>query len=173
MKSELPEKICPVCNRSFTYHKKWRKDWEEVKSNSSTYWLKFELLWREFFRYTSMKYGNRMFRYKGIKRKNPGLEPNIERFNRWKNGNTGDDLTDACMKELMLTGYMSNRGRQNAASYLVHDLKTDWRWGAAWFESMLIDYDPVSNYGNWQYITGIGNDPVENRKFNTQFQAEK
>ncbi len=154
-------------------HSEIRKFESERGSNASTYWLKFELLWREFFRYTSMKYGSRMFLYTGIKEKDPGLEPNTRNFLRWKEGKTGDDFVDAHMKELFLTGFMSNRGRQNAASYLVHELKTDWRWGAAWFESLLIDYDPASNFGNWQYVTGIGNDPVENRKFNTRLQAEK
>ena len=64
------------------------------------------------------------------------------------------------------TGWMSNRGRQNVASFLVKDLKLDWRLGAEWFESMLLDHDVCSNYGNWNYAAGIGNDPRENRKFN-------
>ena len=50
------------------------------------------------------------------------------------------------MKELKLTGFMSNRGRQNVASYLVHDLKLDWRLGAMYFESMLVDYDVAANW---------------------------
>jgi deoxyribodipyrimidine photo-lyase len=68
---------------------------------------------------------------------------------------------------------MSNRGRQNVASYLVKDLNVDWRMGAAWFESMLIDYDPCSNYGNWMYVAGVGNDPREDRYFNIKKQAER
>jgi deoxyribodipyrimidine photo-lyase len=91
----------------------------------------------------------------------------------WKNGTTGDSLVDANMKELAATGFMSNRGRQNVASYLVHDLHLDWRYGAAWFEAMLVDHDPASNYGNWLYIAGVGNDPRPFRKFNTAFQAER
>ena len=51
---------------------------------------------------------------------------------------------------------MSNRGRQNVASYLVHDLNLDWRLGAGYFEAQLIDYDPASNWGNWAYIAGVG-----------------
>ncbi|MGB0194829.1 MAG: FAD-binding domain-containing protein, partial [Schleiferiaceae bacterium] len=76
-------------------------------------------------------------------------------------------------KELAATGFMSNRGRQNVASYLVHDMGLDWRPGAAYFESQLIDYDPASNYGNWLYNAGRGNDPRPFRKFNTKFQAER
>ena len=59
------------------------------------------------------------------------------------------------MRELSATGWMSNRGRQNVASYLVNDLGIDWRMGAYWFEHMLIDYDPCSNWGNWQYLAGV------------------
>jgi deoxyribodipyrimidine photo-lyase len=77
------------------------------------------------------------------------------------------------MTELKITGWMSNRGRQNVASYLIHDLHINWRWGAAWMESQLIDYDPASNWGNWMYIAGVGNDPRPFRKFNTQSQAER
>lgn len=66
---------------------------------------------------------------------------------RWKEGRTGMPLVDANMRELAATGFMSNRGRQNVASYLVHDLGLDWRLGADWFEHTLIDYDVASNWG--------------------------
>jgi len=71
------------------------------------------------------------------------------------------------------TGFMSNRGRQNVASYLIHDMGIDWRAGAAHFENQLIDYDPASNYGNWLYLAGKGNDPRPFRKFDTVFQANR
>ena len=67
---------------------------------------------------------------------------------------------------------MSNRGRQNVASYLCNDLKTDWRYGAAYFEQQLIDYDVCSNWGNWAYLAGVGNDPRGKRYFNSEKQAE-
>jgi deoxyribodipyrimidine photo-lyase len=92
-------------------------------------------------------------------------------FEKWKNGNTGIDFVDANMIELKLTGFMSNRGRQNVASYLCHNLKLDWRYGAAYFEEQLIDYDVCSNWGNWMYVAGVGNDPRENRVFNMEKQA--
>ena len=66
---------------------------------------------------------------------------------------------------------MSNRGRQNVASYLINDLKLDWRYGAAYFEQQLIDYDVCSNWGNWAYLAGVGNDPRGNRYFNIEKQA--
>ena len=79
---------------------------------------------------------------------------------------------NANMIELAQTGWMSNRGRQNVASYFSKDMGLDWRIGAAYFESMLIDYDVHSNYGNWMYVAGVGNDPRD-RKFNVALQAER
>ena len=76
------------------------------------------------------------------------------------------------MIELNKTGWMSNRGRQNVASYLSKTLNQDWRIGAAYFESLLIDYDVHSNYGNWIYTAGVGNDPRD-RIFNIKLQAER
>ena len=96
---------------------------------------------------------------------------NQDLLNSWINGETGVDFIDANMLELKLTGFMSNRGRQNVASYLVNDLKLDWRYGAAYFEQQLIDYDPCSNWGNWAYVAGVGNDPRGNRYFNIEKQA--
>jgi deoxyribodipyrimidine photo-lyase len=70
-------------------------------------------------------------------------------LNRWKEGQTGMPLVDANMRELLHTGFMSNRGRQNVASYLALDLGLDWRYGADHFESYLLDSDVCSNWGNW------------------------
>ncbi len=144
---------------------------QEVTKNQSTYWLQFELLWRDFFKYTAMRYGRRIFWPNGIKdqRRKWGYRPQV--MQRWIDGETGDDFVDANMRELRQTGFMSNRGRQNVASYLVHKLNLDWRAGAAWFESLLIDYDVTSNYGNWISAAGVGNDPRD-RIFNTKRQAD-
>lgn len=76
-------------------------------------------------------------------------------------------------RELAATGWLSNRMRQVVASYLVHDLVCDWRAGAAWFESQLLDYDPYSNQGNWLYIAGRGTDPRQGRRFNPDLQAQQ
>ena len=76
------------------------------------------------------------------------------------------------MRQLAVTGYMSNRGRQLVASCFVNELRQDWRYGAAWFESQLLDYDVASNWGNWLYLAGVGTDPRENRQFNLQKQTE-
>ncbi|KAK4490884.1 hypothetical protein RD792_001599 [Penstemon davidsonii] len=81
-------------------------------------------------------------------------------------------LIDANMKELSTTGFMSNRGRQIVCSFLVRDMGIDWRMGAEWFETCLLDYDPCSNYGNWTYGAGVGNDPREDRYFSIPKQAQ-
>jgi deoxyribodipyrimidine photo-lyase len=81
----------------------------------------------------------------------------------WKEGRTGYPFIDANMRELKHSGWMSNRGRQVVASFLVRDLGLDWRHGAEHFESYLLDHDPCSNWGNWQYCAGVGADPREDR----------
>ncbi|KEO73551.1 DASH family cryptochrome [Anditalea andensis] len=147
---------------------------EQYGANDSTYWLVFELMWRDYFRFMMKKYHNRFFQQNGIKSKDHHIAShNQELLETWINGKTGDDFVDANMLELKLSGYMSNRGRQNVASYLVHDLNLDWRYGAAYFEQQLVDYDVCSNWGNWAYQAGVGNDPRGKRKFNTQKQAEE
>jgi deoxyribodipyrimidine photo-lyase len=150
-----------------------RKYEEEAGKNDSTYWLVFELIWRDFFRYIALKHGRHLFSQSGIKDRPPAdWSHDREKFDLWRCGRTDDDFVNANMLELLHTGYMSNRGRQNAASYLAHNLQVDWRMGAAWFESLLIDYDVSSNYGNWMYVANVGNDP-RNRTFDTQWQAER
>lgn len=144
---------------------------EEFGANESTYWLVFELLWRDFFRFMMKKHGAKYFLYGGLSGSAEPTPINRKMVHAWINGETGDDFVDANMKELAATGFMSNRGRQNVASYFCKVLKQDWRVGAAYFESQLLDYDPSSNYGNWAYLAGVGNDTRADRVFNTQTQA--
>ncbi|NLZ09775.1 MAG: hypothetical protein GX086_00395, partial [Alcaligenaceae bacterium] len=102
----------------------------------------------------------------------PALPPHDPAaFKRWCSGNTGHAFIDAGLNELVLSGYVSNRIRQNMASFLIHDLACDWRAGAAWFEANLIDYDVYSNQGNWLYLSGGGTDPRGSRRFNPDKQA--
>ncbi len=145
---------------------------DNVEANDSTYWLVFELIWRDYFRFIAMKFGSRIFHRKALKPESANRGTQRPAFEAWKEGRTKDAFVNANMRELARTGFMSNRGRQNVASYLVHDLGIDWRLGASWFEHCLLDYDPASNAGNWIYVAGVGNDPRPNRKFNTQRQAE-
>lgn len=147
---------------------------KERFANKSTYWLFFELLWRDFFRLMGKKYGNKIFQLGGTLGK-PDKKWQVDEhlFQLWADGKTGIPFIDANMRELKATGFMSNRGRQNVASFLVKDLNINWLMGAEWFESLLIDYDPCSNYGNWNYVAGVGNDPRENRCFNILSQAQR
>lgn len=141
-------------------------------ANESSYWLVFELLWRDYFSFVMEKYAIKLFQKSGIQNKELATNKKaIEQLENWINGTTGNDFIDANMIELKSTGFMSNRGRQNVASYLCNDLKLDWRYGAAYFEQQLIDYDVCSNWGNWAYLAGVGNDPRGNRYFNIEKQA--
>jgi deoxyribodipyrimidine photo-lyase len=145
---------------------------KERKKNDSTYWLVFELIWRDYFRFICKKHGDKVFDIAGIKNQTESWRRDSSDFQRWSDGETGVPFVDANMRELNSTGFMSNRGRQNVASFLVNDLGIDWTWGASYFESKLVDYDVCSNWGNWMYVGGVGNDPRENRYFNILRQGK-
>ncbi|HRE77385.1 MAG TPA: DASH family cryptochrome [Flavobacterium sp.] len=144
---------------------------KEICKNEDTYWLIFELIWRDYFKYISLKHGNKIFQLDGILGKKYDWNFHSKAFEQWKNGTTKEPFVNANMIELQQTGFISNRGRQNVASFWAKEWKQDWRVAAAYFESMLIDYDVHSNYGNWIYNSGVGNDPRD-RKFNIKRQAE-
>jgi deoxyribodipyrimidine photolyase len=176
-------------------------DYEKKQgANESTYWLRFELLWRDFFLRLYQKHPKTFFTPRGFKKViSPGLkhgadwsypfeQENIEvpilhksgdkggyyqAFLGWITGETGEPLIDASMRELFFTGFISNRSRQCAASYLINNLGVPWWWGAAWFEYHLLDYDPFSNWGNWAYLAGVGADTIPQRVFNIPLQQKK
>ena len=145
---------------------------EKHVKNDSTYWVYFELLWREFFFWLQQKHGSKWFAYSGIHGKQPNTSHDPQAFLSWCNGTTGYPIVDACMRQLAKTGFLSNRGRQIVASCFVHELRQDWRYGAAWFEHKLIDFDVGSNWGNWLYLAGVGSDPRGHRQFNLLKQTE-
>lgn len=153
-----------LCSRLFEYEK-------EVIANDSTYWIFFELLWREYFQCYAQQWGKKLYLLKGIKQHKPLTSFYGERFRKWCEGQTPYPIVNACMKQLQATGYMSNRGRQLVASCFVHELQLDWRYGAAYFERQLIDYDVGSNWGNWQYLAGVGADPRGHRRFDLNKQT--
>ena len=135
--------------------------------------LRLELLWRDYFILLAQKAGPDFFRWRGLRGQQPKpTQPDRTVFDAWAAGRTGNAFVDANMRELAATGFMSNRGRQNVASYLIHDLHQDWRWGAAWFEHQLIDHDPALNWGNWKYIAGTGTD-VRDTTFDVAQQARR
>jgi deoxyribodipyrimidine photo-lyase len=166
--------------------------------NDGTAHVRFELVWRDYMRLCLMKYGDRFYHLDGIqephgkykKQSDSGRPPrkrwkhigsagshgselakNRKTFERFCSGRTGTGLIDASNRELFFTGYTSNRARQNVASYIAVHLGIDWRVGAEWYESMLVDHDAASNWGNWQYVSGVGMDPRPDRKFNPVKQA--
>jgi deoxyribodipyrimidine photo-lyase len=140
-------------------------------ANDGTYWLWFELLWRDYFRFLHFKFGRRLYQERGLS-KLAAIPFDAVKFEQWCSGNTGESLIDAGMCELRQSGYLSNRMRQIVASYWIYDMQGDWRAGAAWFESQLIDYDVYSNQGNWLYIAGRGTDPRGGRPFNVAKQTQ-
>ncbi len=146
----------------------------EHGASDGSYWLWFELLWRDYFRFLHLQHGRALYRARGL---GPVRDSSHDRphdpaaFAAWCAGQTGQPLVDAALRELAATGYLSNRLRQVAASYLIHDLACDWRAGAAWFEHHLLDYDVYSNQGNWLYIAGRGTDPRGGRRFDPAQQA--
>jgi len=145
----------------------------ENGSNDSTYWLYFELLWREYFQWYALKHDIKLFRFSGVVGNKPLTSHYGERYIKWVQGRTPYPIVNACMNELRETGFLSNRGRQIVASCFINELSHDWRYGAAYFEQVLIDFDVATNWGNWQYLAGVGAARVTHRHFNLEKQARK
>jgi len=159
---------------------------EREEDNDGCQWLVSHLEMRDFFLFLTLASDSQLFRLEGMpvgKKHVPpqwynpatsavsGTSNNKQRqWEQWASGETGLPLVDAAMKELVATGYCSNRVRQNAASVLTKDLKIDWRAGAEWFQFLLEDHCVGANWGNWLYFSGVGPDP-KNRHFRTISQA--
>ncbi|KAL3784621.1 hypothetical protein ACHAW5_003422 [Stephanodiscus triporus] len=146
--------------------------YEEARvKNKSTYWVVFELLWRDYFKFFAKKHGDNIFRLGGtaaVASRKWGMD--AKKIRAWKDGMTGYPLVDANMRELAATGFMSNRGRQNVCSFLAIDMNMDWRHGAAHFEEHLLDYDVHSNWGNW--CSGAGMTGGRLNRFNIVKQSK-
>ncbi|AFZ36505.1 cryptochrome, DASH family [Stanieria cyanosphaera PCC 7437] len=155
----------------YIYEQVQKYETKRIK-NDSTYWLIFELIWRDFFHFICAKHGNKIFYQSGLQGIDIPWKEDWKRFNLWQEGKTGYPLVDANMRELAATGFMSNRGRQNVASFLTKNLGINWQIGAEWFESLLVDYDVCSNWGNWNYTAGVGNDARGFRYFNIPKQSK-
>lgn len=151
------------------------KDYEsQYGANEGTYWIWFELLWRDYFRFLHFKYFLQLYREEGLRPQSTNNlvvnEFDFAVWEKWISSNTKEALIDAGMRELRESGYLSNRMRQILASYWIYQLRGSWQAGAAWFEAQLIDFDVYSNQGNWLYIAGRGTDPRGGRIFNLQKQ---
>jgi deoxyribodipyrimidine photo-lyase len=133
-----------------------------------------ELIWREFFmqvlwHFPYVAEGPFREKYEAIL-----WENNEADFVRWCNGTTGYPMVDAGMRELNATGFMHNRVRMVAASFLIKHLLIDWRWGEAYFAAKLLDYDLAANNGNWQWVAGTGCDAAPYfRIFNPMEQQKR
>ena len=140
-----------------------------------------ELHWRDF--YANIIYEFPRVLQGQLKGDNKSFKENYDKvkwsydknlFEKWCDGETGYPVVDAAMKQLNETGYMHNRCRMIVASFLTKDLHIDWRWGEKYFATKLIDYDPMSNSGGWQWSTGNGTDAQPYfRIFNPWTQTEK
>ncbi|MGB4774311.1 MAG: deoxyribodipyrimidine photo-lyase [Daejeonella sp.] len=142
------------------------------EANEKT-WLT-ELIWRDFYAMILWHFPhtvNKAFKpdYDRIEWRNNEAE-----FKAWCEGKTGYPIVDAGMRELNATGFMHNRVRMIAASFLVKHLLIDWRWGEAYFASKLLDYEQASNVGGWQWAAGSGNDAAPYfRVFSPELQTKK
>jgi deoxyribodipyrimidine photo-lyase len=136
-------------------------------------WLN-ELIWREF--YISILYHFPHVRRESFRaelRNIPWRNDRTE-FDSWKEGCTGYPVVDAAMRQLSQSGWMHNRARMIAASFLVKDLMIDWRWGEKHFMQRLLDGDPAANNGGWQWTAGTGTDAAPYfRVFNPLLQGKK
>ncbi len=136
-------------------------------------WLN-ELIWREFYMMILHHFPevvNRSFkpRYDWVPWANQEGD-----FERWCEGRTGYPIVDAGMRQLNKTGYMHNRVRMIAASFLSKHLLIDWRWGESYFARKLLDYELASNNGGWQWAAGTGTDAQPYfRIFNPASQTTK
>ena len=163
------------CCSPRTIAKKLAEYEHQFGSNEGTYWLWFELLWRDYFRFLSFKNENipSPHSYSSeVLRDELDRDFQSMKFKRWSAGCTADSFVDAGIRELLSTGYLSNRMRQVVASYWIYNLEGNWAAGAAWFCSQLLDYDVYSNQGNWQYIAGKGADHQGGRPFNIAKQTQ-
>jgi len=131
-----------------------------------------ELLWREFYYWRATSRGASLFTCSDNNAGTPVEESYNKRLTDWCEGKTQWPLINASMRELNATGFISNRARQILASCLINELKIDWRYGAAYFEQQLIDYDMACNWGNWRYIAGECVDTRGARHFDIEKQTE-
>jgi len=150
-------------------------------SNRNTEWsVVVMLVFRDWMKFECLKYGDKIFYENGAwgrSKYEPFSAPNWSGWRRdkalfakWTNAETGYPFIDAAMTELNKTGYLSLRWRLAVASFLVKDMRIDWRWGAEYFEATLVDYDCAMNFVNWNFVAGVGFDRGAAKKYISQFR---
>lgn len=149
------------------------KDYEKKNgSNKSTYWIIYELLWREFYYWHYQLHTKKYFSHNGIKAELDYSKYEMIEIEEFIKKHGSNPFVLASLRELKETGFQTNRARQIFASYLIHCTDYHWRQGASLFEQYLIDYDVYSNWGNWMYLAGVGVDPRGSRFFNIPKQMK-
>ena len=128
-----------------------------------------QLCWRDF--YIQLLAARPDLPYADYRSRGDEWHEDEEALTAWRDGLTGYPIVDAAMRQLRAEGWMPGRARLLAASFLVKDLRLDWRLGAAHFAELLVDGDVASNSGNWQWVAGTGTDTRPNRIFNPVRQA--
>ena len=146
---------------------------QEPESDGRTTFIK-ELCWRDYYNMIYAMYPDQQEKAIKTSFQNVVWQNNEDHFKAWRTGRTGFPIVDAAMRQLNETGWMHNRLRMVVASFLTKDLLIDWRWGEKYFREKLVDYDPASNIGGWQWAASTGTDSVPYfRVFNPTIQSEK
>jgi deoxyribodipyrimidine photo-lyase len=135
-----------------------------------------QLYWRDFYGHIMNSfeelYGQEPFAF--MKEASPGWKTDRNAFEKWSSGKTGHELVDAGMRQLNSTGYMHNRVRLVAASYLAKEERIHWRWGERYFATKLVDYDVTQNMMNWIWVSSVlpfASAPF--RRLDPEVQAER
>ena len=132
---------------------------EQIAASTLTETLLNNLLARDYFHWTLLRFGPRLFKSSGIKHEFGQQWLNdTASFEKWRKGETENEAVNDMMRKLISTGDLSSAERKTAAACLVHELKVNWTWGAMYFESFLIDYDVSVNWGKWNNLAGVGAD---------------
>jgi deoxyribodipyrimidine photo-lyase len=122
---------------------------------SAETWLN-ELIWRDFYLHILFHFPHVL--HSDFRRQPVPWDDDPPAFQAWREARTGYPVVDACMRQLLATGWMHNRGRMIVASFLTKHLLVDWRRGEEFFMQHLLDADPASNNGGWQWTAGTGTD---------------
>ena len=152
------------------YHELIKINSRKYESEISSIILK--LLRRDHFRFMAKKYGNLIFIRSGIQNEKTSTRRDEKIINQWCAGKTGVPIIDAAMRSLVATGLLSYQLRVLVGTYFIDVLDQDWIVGAEYLESHLIDYDPCSNYGNWNRLAGVGAVKSDHGIFNLENQTK-
>jgi deoxyribodipyrimidine photo-lyase len=130
-----------------------------------------QLCWRDF--YAQLLTSRPELAREDFRPRGAGWVDDVEALAAWKAGLTGYPVVDAAMRQLLAEGFVHNRARMVAASFLTKHLGVDWREGARHYAGHLVDGDVASNSGNWQWVAGTGANTKPHRVFNPTLQGQR